>query len=65
MADQLHIVTLGTDDLETAAGFWEALGWSRRLKGSPGIAFFQSGSMALALYPFVALQPDGGVEFPA
>lgn len=61
MAEQLHIVTLGSDNVAAAAAFWEAMGWSRRLKDSPGIAFFQSGTMALALYPFDKLAEDCGM----
>jgi hypothetical protein len=61
MAEQLHIVTLGSDDVERAAAFWEAMGWSRRFSASTGIAFFQSGGMALALYPFDKLAEDCGM----
>ncbi len=61
MAEQLHIVTLGSDNIDRAAAFWEALGWSRRFRESPGIAFFQSGGMALALYPFDKLAEDCGM----
>ncbi len=61
MAEQLHIVTLGSDDIVRAAAFWEAMGWQRRMQAADGIAFFQSGGMALALYPFDKLAEDCGM----
>jgi hypothetical protein len=61
MAEQLHIVTLGSDDIARAAAFWEVMGWQRRMQASDGIAFFQSGGMALAIYPFDKLAEDCGM----
>ncbi len=61
MDQRISIVTLGTDDLPRAVQFWEALGWQRRMLETEGIAFFQAGGMALALYPFAALAEDCGM----
>lgn len=61
MAEQLHIVTLGSDDIARAAAFWAAMGWQRRMRAADGIVFFQSGGMVLAIYPFDKLAEDCGM----
>jgi catechol 2,3-dioxygenase-like lactoylglutathione lyase family enzyme len=58
---RLTLVTLGTDDLSRATRFYEALGWTRSVKAAEGVAFFQVGGMALALYPRSDLARDAGV----
>jgi len=61
LEQRIMIITLGVADLERAVRFYEALGWRRSVKGARGVAFFQCGAVALALYPFPALAADAGV----
>ncbi len=61
MEQRISIVTLGVNDLEQSAAFFERLGW-RRSGNEPGIAFFQCGLGALALYPRDKLAEDVGIS---
>ncbi|GEO99066.1 VOC family protein [Methylobacterium haplocladii] len=61
MQPRLTLVTLGTTDLPRAIRFYEALGWTRSLQGSDGVAFFQVGGMVLSLFPRESLAADAGV----
>ena len=66
MEQRLSIVTLGVADLARSREFYERLGWRRSMLNTEGIAFFQAGGIALALYPRNELakdakvSPDGG-----
>jgi predicted lactoylglutathione lyase len=58
----LTIVTLGVRDLARGMNFYEALGFARKARGSgEGIAFFEAGGIALALYPWAHLADDAQV----
>jgi len=59
---RLSLVTLGVADLARSQAFYERLGWKRSVRGAPGIAFFQMGGAALALYSRAALAEDAGVD---
>lgn len=61
MEQRISIVTLGVSDLAKSQAFFERLGWRRSVKGVGGIAFFQTGGIALALYPRSELAKDAGV----
>ncbi|GGF87839.1 glyoxalase [Azorhizobium oxalatiphilum] len=61
----LHLVTLGVADLPRATTFYEAMGLSRRDRGSEGVSFFDAGGMALALFPRSALTADAGLPAEA
>ena len=61
MDQRISIVTLGTNDLERAVAFWEAMGWPRRAKAFTAIAMFQCGPVAFAIYPFDKLAEDCGM----
>lgn len=61
MEQRVSIVTLGVSDLARSQAFFESLGWKRSVKGTEGIAFFQTGGMALALYPRDELAKDAGI----
>ena len=61
MEQRLSLVTLGVADLDRAIAFYEALGWTRSVREAPGMAFFQTGSIAFGLYPRDALAEDAGV----
>lgn len=62
MEQRISLVTLGVGDLSRSIGFYEALGWTRSLKGAEGVAFFQMGGMAFGLYPLDSLAADAGVN---
>lgn len=62
MEQRISLVTLGVGDLERARLFYERLGWKRAMFGVEGVAFFQAGGMALALYPRPDLAKDAGVD---
>jgi catechol 2,3-dioxygenase-like lactoylglutathione lyase family enzyme len=59
---RISIVTLGVDDLDRAARFYEAMGLERNAKITEGVAFFQMGGMILALWPREDLARDAGLE---
>ncbi len=61
MDQRISIVTLAVGNLEASIAFFERLGWCRSLRQFENIAFFQCGSMALALYPRDKLAEDAGV----
>jgi uncharacterized protein len=51
MEPRLHLVTLGVSDLERSTRFYrDGLGW-RKSGNDEGVAFFQLGPLALALFP--------------
>jgi catechol 2,3-dioxygenase-like lactoylglutathione lyase family enzyme len=58
---RISLVTLGVADLGRSREFYERLGWRRAVKGADGIVFFQTGGMALALYPLGDLAIDASV----
>jgi predicted lactoylglutathione lyase len=58
---RLSLVTLGVSDLIHSTAFYERLGWRRSVKAAQGVAFFQLGGMALALWPRKDLAADAGV----
>ena len=61
MEQRVSIVNLGVADLERSSAFYEGLGWRRSMAKSEGIIFFQTGGMALALYPRLELAKDATV----
>jgi uncharacterized protein len=62
MEQRISLVTLGVDDLERSRAFYERLGWLRSVRGAEGIAFFQAGGMAFALYPRSDLAKDANLS---
>ena len=58
---RISIVTLGVEDLDRAARFYEAMGLKRH-RIDDGVAFFQMGGMILALWPRGNLAADSGLE---
>lgn len=62
MEQRLSLVTLGVADLPRSIRFYEGLGWRRSLQNADGVAFFQLGGLALALFPIADLAADAGVE---
>jgi predicted lactoylglutathione lyase len=61
MEQRVSIVTLGVSDLKASREFYERLGWRRSFTQTEGIAFFQAGGMALALYPRHELAKDANI----
>lgn len=58
---RISIVTLGVDDLDRAAAFYEAMGLERHKRFTDGVAFFQMGGVILALWPREELAADAGL----
>lgn len=61
MQPRLTLLTLGTSDLARAIRFYESLGWTRSVRDAEGVAFFQVGGLALALWPRENLAEDADV----
>jgi predicted lactoylglutathione lyase len=61
MEQRISLITLGVTDLNRSREFYERLGWRRSMAKAEGIAFFQTGGMALALYPREELAKDANV----
>lgn len=61
MEQRISLITLGVADLERSRQFYEQLGWRRCAAESKGIVFFQTGCMAMALYPRAQLAKDAQV----
>lgn len=62
MEQRLSLITLGVKDLSQSREFYERLGWRRSMAQAEGIAFFQVGGVALALYPRGELAKDANVS---
>jgi catechol 2,3-dioxygenase-like lactoylglutathione lyase family enzyme len=53
------VVTLGVSDIRASIAFYEALGFSRKLRSTEeAIAFFDTGGTVLALFPWDKLAAD-------
>lgn len=62
MEQRLSLVTLGVDNLARSRSFYEGLGWQASLASNEAVCFFQTGCMAIALYPRHCLQNDLGQD---
>lgn len=62
MEPRISVVTLGVDDLDRAAAFYEAMGLQRHKRFTEGVAFFQMGSMILSLFPREELARDADID---
>ncbi|MGI9421102.1 MAG: VOC family protein [Geminicoccaceae bacterium] len=51
MHQRVSLITLGVADVAKARAFYETLGWKASSASMDEIAFFQVGSLGLALYP--------------
>lgn len=58
----ISLVTLGVSDVSRAARFYEALGFTRKLRAAPEseVAFFDAGPVALSLYVISGVAKDAG-----
>ena len=61
MEQRLSIVTLGVADLNRSREFYARLGWRRSMEKAEGVVFFQTGGMALGLYPREELAKDATI----
>jgi uncharacterized protein len=56
---RLTVITLGVNDMRASIAFYEALGFSRKLRATgENVAFFETGSSVLALFPWDQLAQD-------
>ena len=62
MEQRVSLITLGVADLQDSREFYERLGWRRSMANTEGVVFFQTGGMALALYPRRELAKDANVS---
>jgi uncharacterized glyoxalase superfamily protein PhnB len=57
--NRIHIITLGVKNIRRSLEFYRALGFQTSVQEeNPGIVFFQSGGVTLALYPRDKLAED-------
>lgn len=61
MEQRISLLTLGVRDLTKSRAFFEAMGWTPSVRDAPGVAFYQTGSMAVGLYPREELFRDIGI----
>lgn len=59
---KLTVVTLGVSDMRRSIAFYEALGFTRRMRATgEEVAFFETGGAVLALYPWSRLAQDAAL----
>ncbi len=61
MEQRVSLITVGVDDPEAAAGFYEAMGW-KRVDSQNGVIAFDLIGQTLGLYPLSALAEEIGVD---
>jgi len=61
MEQRVSLITLGVTHLDRSREFYECLGWRRSIAKAEGVVFFQTGGMALSLYPRSELAKDANV----
>ncbi len=61
MEQRVSLITVGVDDPEAAAGFYEMLGW-QRVDSPDGVIAFDLIGQTLGLYPLAALAEEIGVD---
>ena len=64
MHQRVSLITLGVADVARARSFYEALGWKASSASMDEIAFFQVGSLGLALYPKDKVAVDIAIPEP-
>ncbi|WP_424929105.1 VOC family protein [Amaricoccus tamworthensis] len=64
MKQRVHLITLGTDNLERAADFYDSLGWKRAENCPPGLVAYDLYGATLGLYGRESLMKDIGIELP-
>ena len=61
MEQRVSLITVGARDIETAAAFYEAIGWSRA-ETDDGVIVFDLVGQTMGLYPLDKLAEDIGVD---
>ncbi|PKO30337.1 MAG: glyoxalase [Betaproteobacteria bacterium HGW-Betaproteobacteria-7] len=61
MKQSISFITLGVADLQRSRDFYRRLGWRESSASQDGVAFFQAGSLAFALFPRANLAEDANV----
>lgn len=61
MKQSITFITLGVADLQRSRDFYRRLGWRESAASQEGVAFFQAGSLAFALFPRAELAADANV----
>jgi catechol 2,3-dioxygenase-like lactoylglutathione lyase family enzyme len=62
---RLTVITLGVSDIRASIAFYDALGFSRRLKVTgEAVAFYDTGGPVLALFPWDQLAADAKLPDP-
>lgn len=61
MNQSISFITLGVSDLQRSRDFYRRLGWRESSASQDGVAFFQAGSLAFALFPRASLAEDANV----
>ncbi|PJG50237.1 lactoylglutathione lyase [Bradyrhizobium forestalis] len=60
---RLTVITLGVSDIRASIAFYDALGFSRRLKATgEAVAFYDTGGPVLALYHWDRLAADASLQ---
>ena len=58
MEQRVSLITLGVTDLDRSREFYERLGWRKSMAQAEGVVFFQTGGMAVSLFPLDELAKD-------
>ncbi len=61
MEQRVSLITLGVADMDTSAGFYQALGWAQ-VDSPDGVVAFDLIGQTLGLYPKAALAKDLGLD---
>lgn len=60
LAQRLHIILLGVDDVQKSADFYDSLGWSRAIDSHAGFVKYDLGGFAIALISNKDFANDAG-----
>ena len=56
---RLTVITLGVSDMRASIAFYEALGFTRKIRATgEAVAFFETGATAIGLFPWDQLAQD-------
>ena len=59
---RLSLVTLGVEDVDRAARFYDALGLKRHMRHLESVAFFDAGGVVFSLFGRAALAKDASLD---
>jgi catechol 2,3-dioxygenase-like lactoylglutathione lyase family enzyme len=62
LVPRLTVITLGVDDIKASIAFYEALGFSRKMRATgEEVAFFDTGGTTIALFAWAKAAREAGV----